>query len=208
MKCKISKLKAIWTNKIVLELVFIWHLDNTCRNIRTEYSLSFGLASGIISGTVSVISGGKFANGAVTGAFTYLFNWSLHEANKHWSEGNGKSVFLPLSSIDLSKISASDFNYIGQEKYFNLQSLKYMSEDGPYLGSIKLILVDSNTVIQASPDYYNFDIRGMDFSNMSFDSSTFFNSAIRNYATIVGNVVAGFGKPYQIYLYGKAKIGD
>ncbi|XPV68062.1 MAG: hypothetical protein ACNI25_12210 [Halarcobacter sp.] len=40
------------------------------------------MVSGVLSGTVSVISGGKFANGAVKGAFTYLFNYKLHEAEK------------------------------------------------------------------------------------------------------------------------------
>lgn len=39
------------------------------------------LAAGnaVIGGTVSVIGGGKFANGAVTGAFTMLFNELVHE---------------------------------------------------------------------------------------------------------------------------------
>jgi hypothetical protein len=36
-------------------------------------------ANAVIGGTVSVIGGGKFANGAVTGAFTMLFNDLMHE---------------------------------------------------------------------------------------------------------------------------------
>ena len=37
-------------------------------------------ANAVIGGTVSVIGGGKFANGAVTGAFTMLFNELAHKA--------------------------------------------------------------------------------------------------------------------------------
>ena len=40
-------------------------------------------ASAIVGGTVSVIGGGKFANGAVTGAFTEEFNHLVHQANKY-----------------------------------------------------------------------------------------------------------------------------
>ena len=36
------------------------------------------LASSLISGTMDEIGGGKFANGAVTGAFTFLFNDYMH----------------------------------------------------------------------------------------------------------------------------------
>jgi hypothetical protein len=38
-------------------------------------------SNAIVGGTVSVIGGGKFANGAVTGAFTMLFNDILHNDN-------------------------------------------------------------------------------------------------------------------------------
>ncbi|MGH8016716.1 MAG: RHS repeat-associated core domain-containing protein [Opitutaceae bacterium] len=36
------------------------------------------IAAAVIGGTASVLGGGKFANGATTGAFTYLFNSALH----------------------------------------------------------------------------------------------------------------------------------
>lgn len=49
-------------------------------NIKNVGMLAAGNA--VIGGTVSVIGGGKFANGAVTGAFTMLFNELMHEANK------------------------------------------------------------------------------------------------------------------------------
>ena len=36
----------------------------------------------VIGGTISVVGGGKFANGAQTGAFRYLFNESMHHGQK------------------------------------------------------------------------------------------------------------------------------
>lgn len=73
---------------------------------------------GVLSGTVSQIAGGKFANGAVTGAFTYLFNYKAHEGYIEtalgnpsinpvgkkvnnfieWGRGKGKSVARILST--------------------------------------------------------------------------------------------------------------
>lgn len=38
------------------------------------------VAAAVVGGTTSVISGGKFANGAITGAFSYAFNTLAHEA--------------------------------------------------------------------------------------------------------------------------------
>ncbi len=39
------------------------------------------IASTVIGGTASVLGGGKFANGAATGAFGYLFNYCSHDGN-------------------------------------------------------------------------------------------------------------------------------
>lgn len=48
-------------------------------NKETGYSKTYKLiASSIISGTIDEIGGGKFANGAVTGAFEFLFNDYAH----------------------------------------------------------------------------------------------------------------------------------
>jgi hypothetical protein len=49
----------------------------------TPFVSSFGVvggtvASAVIGGTASVMGGGKFANGAQTGAFGYLFNYCAH----------------------------------------------------------------------------------------------------------------------------------
>ena len=59
------------------------------------------LASSIVGGTASVIGGGKFANGAITGAYVMLFNHMRHgitpkgakmmaKLYKHYQLGGGK----------------------------------------------------------------------------------------------------------------------
>jgi hypothetical protein len=35
-------------------------------------------AAAVVGGTASALGGGKFGNGAVSGAFTYMFNWASH----------------------------------------------------------------------------------------------------------------------------------
>ena len=45
-------------------------------------------ANSILSGTISEIGGGKFANGAITGAFSFMFNDLMHPKTWHtWFRG-------------------------------------------------------------------------------------------------------------------------
>lgn len=49
------------------------------------------VAHTVVGGTASVLGGGKFANGAATGAFGYLFNHFLHKGRNvvnPWDVGN------------------------------------------------------------------------------------------------------------------------
>ncbi|OIR25173.1 hypothetical protein BGC33_05595 [Bathymodiolus thermophilus thioautotrophic gill symbiont] len=62
----------------------------------------------IVGGTISVVGGGKFANGAQTGAFRYLFNESMHTA--HTTTGKRK-----YSSVEeLQKALGSDGTTFGK----------------------------------------------------------------------------------------------
>lgn len=59
------------------------------------YSDSLGTAtiqSAIVGGTASVLGGGKFANGAVTGAFGYLFNDAIHYRESSAAEDRWTSL--------------------------------------------------------------------------------------------------------------------
>lgn len=42
------------------------------------------IAGAVVGGTASALGGGKFANGAVSGAFTYMFNHNAHPDNRDW----------------------------------------------------------------------------------------------------------------------------
>jgi len=62
------------------------------------------VASAVVGGTVSELSGGKFGNGAQTGAFQFLFNQVVHDRQKAAQilkdEGvmpNGRAGLLPSS---------------------------------------------------------------------------------------------------------------
>lgn len=75
------------------------------------------MVSAVIGGTASKISGGKFANGAQTGAFQYLFNQaapkiidSTKDALDHYFNGNGQDVQLGPNTQD-AIINSKDQQY-------------------------------------------------------------------------------------------------
>lgn len=180
------------------------------------------VVSMVIGGTASVISGGKFANGANTAAMQYLFNqvkgaWernaakrrmaklkqgahdgdlTLEEAQHHYKFGKGQALIVDLKSVDLSGISVADFNG-ATRKSFNLLNRKYFSSlnDGLVYGNITLTL-DSNGYVSASYDTFNFEIHGGFFGG----------SVWRNIGTVFGNIAAGQGQDFDIYFRGKVKL--
>jgi hypothetical protein len=81
------------------------------------------VVSAIIGGTASKISGGKFANGAQTGAFQYMFNQaapkiidSTKEALDHYLNGNGQDVQLGPTTQDAVKNSTDQQNRLTRIK--------------------------------------------------------------------------------------------
>ncbi len=54
-----------------------------------------------VGGTVSRITGGKFANGAVSGAFRFMFNETLHDAKKTLQQYKGNNI---ASAIDKNNL--------------------------------------------------------------------------------------------------------
>lgn len=84
------------------------------------------MTSAVLGGTGSVLGGGKFANGAVTGAYGYLFNELSHGLSKEqagyerrmsrlgfadavdqWATGYGMDIRVPIDSFDLRVASPS-----------------------------------------------------------------------------------------------------
>lgn len=73
-------------------------------------SVSAGVTrAAVVGGTVSVLSGGKFANGAVIGVFSFSFNCLLHECLKHYMGGTGKPMEAKFSELDADEVSLEDF---------------------------------------------------------------------------------------------------
>jgi hypothetical protein len=66
----------------------------------------------VIGGTISVVGGGKFANGAQTGAFRYLFNESMHDDNAYVS---GYKCMGNCHGVDYS-----DIKFMSVEEQENL----------------------------------------------------------------------------------------
>lgn len=99
-------------------------------------------ANSILSGTVEEIGGGKFANGAITGAFAILFNDMMHQSN-----GKNESIHNELASAftiiggtlltdDISAIGVLDdpiafaflFCAAGIECYEQLNTIRIVKE--------------------------------------------------------------------------------
>jgi hypothetical protein len=59
----------------------------------------------IVGGTASKLGGGKFANGAVSGAFVHIYNWTAHwtVSGTAGAGGGGTAEFGPIIAHDSSK---------------------------------------------------------------------------------------------------------
>ena len=76
------------------------------------------LASSVVGGTASVLGGGKFANGAITGAFVMIFNHMSH------SERKDGEIEARKSKVDFQK--ATDQEKVNQLLYaFDYENMKY-----------------------------------------------------------------------------------
>ena len=159
--------------------------------------------SAIVGGTASELGGGKFANGAVTGAFVMMYNhmahlmphkrmhavdnpapWdlngdgqlSLSEANNWYRNGNGAEV-----TIDASYLSVYD-----GDEYDIVLGKDYFVHGSVYIQ-------DNGTIMRGD---YNFNIR------IKGD----FLSGIRNGATVLGQLNAGQGRAFAINYKNKPRI--
>ena len=70
--------------------------------VSSETSITNALKSAVVAGTASAASGGKFANGAVTGAFQYSLNWATKAHNYLIEKAYGDK----LSPIELAAMEA------------------------------------------------------------------------------------------------------
>ncbi len=121
---------------------------------------------------------------------------TLSEANHWYRHGDGETLYADLSKINLSGICSLGESFVGQEKGFNLLMGASLSiNDGLVYGNISLKRYPNHTV-RAFVDRYNFEMH-------SWRNPI---NWIRNFQTIIGELVAGDGTPYNIYPYGSKKL--
>lgn len=136
---------------------------------------------------------------------------TFRDALEHYAKGNGQAIRIPLNSLDLSKVSASDFSNDRNELAVTLPG-----EDGLTIGTITLKLTDRGTVrTKKAFDTYNFDMK---FEKPVRDALTALGYLVNEGYALGSNVriergplgvpipVTKGGTPYKIYLDGEAKI--
>ena len=120
---------------------------------------------------------------------------TLKEANQWYKEGNGQPLFTSLAQIDLSGIYSLGEKYVREIKSFNLLLHSGSLNDGLVYGNITLKRYPNHSV-RAFSDKYDFEMHnGLNPLNWG-----------RNIETIIGGWVAGSGQPYEINIYGSAKL--
>lgn len=171
-------------------------------------------STAILSGTVSEIGGGKFANGAITGAFSAMFNDLMHdkkmsqkemkrrieedgklsfqEAYKWYREGDGSEITVDASSLDLDFIDISTLK-IGDNE---ISTWWPLSEQSFVYGTITIVYNGSPTVT-IKPDLYDFDIKPWSLS---------LGRIARNTATQMADFLHGTGKKFTINFRGTNTI--
>jgi hypothetical protein len=166
----------------------------------TVGTVAFGALSG---GVGAELTGGNFWQGAVTGGIVAGLNTVMHkidppggkkgrktptleEANEHYRNGNGKSMTVDASTVDLNFLDTSKWE---AGKTYGVQTLT-TSKDGRVYGGITVKYLGNNKV-SILPDTYNFEQHG-----------SFFSSTFRNTANVIGRWYAGDGTPYKINFSG------
>lgn len=120
---------------------------------------------------------------------------TLEEANNWYREGNGQPLYTDIKKIDLSRIRSLGDKYVGQVKTFNLLISSNSLDDGLVYGNITLKRYPNNSV-RAYADKYDFDMK-------SWKNPLNWS---RNGETIIGELVAGKGQPFEINIYGSQKL--
>lgn len=125
---------------------------------------------------------------------------SLGEANSWYRNGNGSSITVDASKVDLSHVDPKTFSKVGDRQSVNLLRTGPASV-GLVYGSIGLVYLGNNRVQILSDEY--------DFRTGASDNHPWFESFwgfIRNVETVGGNIIAGPGTPYSINFSGYATI--
>jgi RHS repeat-associated protein len=131
---------------------------------KTDPGQMFGgtAASGVLGGLGSVAGGGKFANGAVTGAFGYLFNASLHQnydprdPNYHFFQFTNTICSTAEEGCTAQNVFDSLKSFTAPGQIFSAYTLGRV--DVPFAGPITQYVDDANlTVYNVTAEGHIFD---------------------------------------------------
>ncbi|MEF7613631.1 RHS repeat-associated core domain-containing protein [Aquincola sp. MAHUQ-54] len=98
------------------------------------------IVSSVVGGTGSVLGGGKFSNGAQTGAFSYLFNWLAHVGVKMkvplvGGASFGIGVSNNAGSWDAGVIIESDLPVVHAGKLLGKTAVEIGLQEGDFLSN-------------------------------------------------------------------------
>lgn len=154
----------------------------------------------VLGGTAAELGGGKFANGATTAAFGYLFNYCAHngcfnrrfnwnDAVDQWRNGNGSTV----TDVKASELNLTNATYAknADGTYQIHTSLAF--DTGAIYGTVTGVLNIDGTM-SIKPDTYNFDFKNP-WKAPAGDGWRVF---VRDVATGIGLGINGFGTAYRI----------
>lgn len=116
------------------------------------------MVTAVVSGTVSSITGGKFANGAVTGAFVHLFNHTFKQASKIVKNSNGYATMYKDSKVWGGYAIAGPFDINLRKDYSLLEEVLLGIRNG-FIGITESVG----------------EINNLNTSNMSKESRLLFN---------------------------------
>jgi len=171
------------------------------------------VAAIVAGGTVSVLGGGKFANGAYTAAFGYLFNQLSCRTDKcvagpnttrkdlddHYRGGTGLPVEFDGSKINLDYIRPEDLNQLPGTRAgltVNWATAIFSSNPQAQMFGSMTGVFESREAVRLY-DRYEFESHGL---------KGWLSDPLREVFTSAGSMRAGSGVPFDIHFMGATPI--
>ena len=169
------------------------------------------VANAVLSGTIDELGGGNFANGAITGAYSMMFNDLMHvdiqklkneiekdgrltftEAKKWYKKGDGSMINVDVNSLDLDFLTNSfDFETMALGYIFSFSTIKGGIDQFLVYGSVSARYYGENR-IKLFDDTYNFEPHKGELT--------------RNIETWIGAKIHGKGTSFDIRFNGVYNI--
>lgn len=171
----------------------------------------YGIVVHMVAGGVGAeLGGGKFANGAVMGAYGYLFNYCAHngcfnrrftlaDARDQYRNGNGGVV----TDVGASEIDLAGAGYIATKTPNVFQVNLSPSTDSYYVYGTVTGVLDANGKISLRSDTYNFDYKDPALGQTAGEGARI---VVRNAGTFAGRVYNGSGVGYGIHFSGSQSL--